>query len=246
MNRRAFLRVVPASLLTARFSGLTMAGDDAANATGSGGAARPAGDLQPIVLPKPETEGGKSVLTALRERRTIRSIKQDRLPPQVLSNLLWAAFGVNREKGGPFGQLGRTAASASNAQEIDLYVALPEAVYLYDAPAHRLTPVVAGDLRPMAGNRGRGATAPVRIIFVADIARFAKAGFQEPGLWDAEVQKSYYNVATGLIAGNVYLFAASQGLAAWFHNCDKPGLTKALSLRPDQRVLYAQSVGYPA
>jgi len=246
MNRRTFLNGVPATFLAAHLSGMAMSGGDETGAAGSGGGAgRAASDLQPIVLPKPETEGGKSVLAALRERRTIRSIKEDRLPLQVLSNLLWAAFGVNREQG-PFGQLGRTAASASNAQEIDLYVALPEGVYLYEAPAHRLTPVVAGDLRAKAGNAGRGVKAPVRIIFVADIARFATAGFQEPGLWDAEVQKSYYNVATGLIAGNVYLFAASQGLAAWFHNCDKAGLAKALNIRPDQRVLYAQTVGYPA
>jgi len=199
---------------------------------------------EPIVLPEPEAEGGMSVLAALRERRTIRSLREDPLPPQVLSNLLWAAFGVNREQG-PFGQPGRTAASASNAREIDLYVALPEGVYLYAAAGHRLTPVVAGDLRPLAGNRGRGEKAPVRIIFVADIARFATAGFQEPGLWDAEIQQSYYNVATGLIAGNVYLFAASQGLAAWFHNCDRTALAEALGLRPEQRALYAQSVGYP-
>ena len=126
------------------------------------------------------------------------------------------------------------------------FVALPEGVYLYDAPAHRLTPVVVGDLRAMAGNRGRGDKAPVRIVFVADIARFAKAGFQEPGLWDAEVQKSYYNVATGLIAGNVYLFAAAHGLAAWFHNCDRDGLAGVLKLRPEQRVLFAQTVGSPA
>ena len=246
MNRRMFLMAVPATVLAAQASGLAITADDDTSEIGAGGgAAGSAGRLQPIVLPRPETAGGKSVLAALKERRTIRSIKEDRLPPQVLSNLLWAAFGVNREQQGPFGQIGRTAASASNAQEIDLYVALPEGVYLYDAPAHRLTPVVAGDLRPLAGNRGRGDKAPVRIIFVADIARFAKAGFQEPGLWDTEVQKSYYNVATGLIAGNVYLFAASQGLAAWFHNCDKPALTRALQLRPDQRVLYAQTVGYP-
>jgi len=246
MHRRMFFRTVPALMLAAQASGLGMGADDETSATGSGGdAGRTGGDLQPIVLPKPDTEGGKSVLAALRERRTTRRIKEDRLPLQVLSNLLWAAFGVNREEG-PFGQLGRTAASASNSQEIDLYVALPEGVYFYDAPAHRLTPVVAGDLRPLAGNRGRGANAPVRIIFVADIARFAKAGFQEPGLRDVEIQKSYYNVATGLIAGNVYLFAASQGLAAWFHNCNKPGLANALHLRPEQRALYAQTVGYPA
>jgi len=78
-----------------------------------------------------------------------------------------------------------------------------------------------------------------------DIAKYAQGRPQEPGLRDAEIRKSYYNIATGLIAGNVYLFAASQGLAAWFHNCNKEAWTQALKLRPEQRVLYAQTVGYP-
>jgi len=86
----------------------------------------------------------------------------------------------------------------------------------------------------------------VNLIYVADIAKFAKARFQEPGLKDPEIQKSYYNIAAGLIAGNVYLFAASQGLAAWFHNCAKESLAQELKLRPEQRVLYAQTVGYSA
>jgi len=107
--------------------------------------------------------------------------------------------------------------------------------------------VVAGDHRAKASRRsGVGAKAPVSLIFVADIAKFAKAPFQEPGLRDPEIQKSYYSVATGLIAGNVYLFAASQGLAAWFHNCNKTAPAAELKLRPEQRVLYAQTVGYPA
>jgi hypothetical protein len=201
-------------------------------------------DLQPIALVEPQMEGGQSVLAALKERKTIRNIKPDRLPPQVLSNLLWAAFGVNR-KAGPQGRTGRTAASASNSQEIDLYVALPEGVYLYDADAHRLVPVVAGDFRARAGRRG-AASGPVNLFFVVDLAKYAKAPFQEPGLRDPEIQKSYYFVDTGLIAGNVYLFAASQGLAAWFHNCDKENTHKEFKLRPEQRVLFAQTVGYPA
>jgi hypothetical protein len=101
----------------------------------------------------------------------------------MLSNLLWAAFGVNRDKGG--GQVGRTAASASNSQEIDLYVILPEGVYLYEAVPHRLAPVVGGDLRAKVadhGRRGGAAKAPVNLIFVVDIAKFSKARFQEPGL----------------------------------------------------------------
>jgi len=154
---------------------------------------------------------------------------------------------VNRESG-PFGQLGRTAASASNSQEIDLYVVMQEGTYLYEAAGHRLTPVAAGDLRAKVSAHGRpGAMvkAPVILVYVVDIAKYSKSRLQEPGMKDAEIQKSYYNVATGLIAGNVYLFAASQGLAAWFHNCNKPGLAGELKLRTDQRVLYAQTVGLP-
>ena len=110
------------------------------------------------------------------------------------------------------------------------------------------TPVVALDVRAKCGNRGRGVgvDAPVRLIFVANLARYNSAGFDEPGLHDPEIQKSYYNVATGLVAANVYLFAASEGLAAWFHNCDKSGLAKDLKLSPENRVLYAQTVGYPS
>jgi len=240
MNRRAFLKTVPA--LTALAAAAPGLGQEAGTAPG----APP--DLQPIALEKPEKDGGKSVLASLWERRTNRSIREERLPPQVLSNLLWAAFGVNRENG-PFGQAGRTAASASNSQEIDLYVVLPEGIYLYEAVPHRLAPVVAGDHRAKVGGRGRrggAAGAPVNLVYVVDIARYAQARLQEPGLKDPEIQKSYYDVATGLIAGNVYLFAASQGLAAWFHNCDKAGLAAELKLRPEQRVLFAQTVGYPA
>ena len=226
MDRRAFLKTLPALGVLA------------------GTASSLAQDLEPITLVKPETEGGKSVLEALSERRTTRDIGSEKLPPQVLSNLLWAAFGVNRQEG-PFRGPGRTAASASNSQEIDLYVALPEGVYVYDAAAHKLMPVVAGDFRRRSGRRA-AATAPVNIFYVVDIARYAKAPFQEPGLKDPEVQKSYYYVATGLIAQNVYLFAASQGLAAHFHNCDKRNTPEEFKLRPDQRVLFAQTVGYPA
>ena len=256
MNRRTFLKAVPALAVLAA-KGLTLAQDatrplaapDAPKAPPAGEPATQPGPpkgMEPIVLVKPQADGGKSVLAALHERKTIRTISEEKLPPQMLSNLLWAAFGVNREKG-PGGGTGRTAASASNSQEIDLYVALADGVYLYEAVPHRLAPVLAGDHRAKVG-RGRGgagAKAPVRLIFVADIAKFAGARFQEPGLRDAEIQKSYYCIDAGLVAGNVYLFAASAGLAAWFHNCDKAGLAKDLNLRADQRVLYGQTVGYP-
>jgi len=225
MNRRTFIKTVPALAVLASASSAS------------------AQDLQPIILPPPQIKGSKSLLAALQERRTNRNIRAERLPPQILSNLLWAAFGVNREKGN-FGKAGRTAASASNSQEIDLYVALPEGVYLYEAVPHRLMPVVAGDFRARSG-RGAAATAPVKIFYVADLARYVLEGNPDRRINDSEVQKSYYYCAVGLIAQNVYLFAASQGLAAWFHNCDKTNTSKEFKLRPDQRVLFAQTVGYP-
>ena len=227
MNRRTFLKTVPALAVMASTTSTS------------------APDLQPITLVKPQKDGGKSVLAALQERKTTRNISETKLPAQVLSNLLWAAFGVNREKAS-FGKPGRTAASASNSQEIDLYVALPEGVYLYEAVPHRLRPVVAGDFRRRSGRRST-ASAPVNIFYVVDRTRYDQGPDQpDRNIGDPEVQKSYYYVATGLIASNVYLFAASQGLAAHFHNCDKQNTAKEFKLRPEQCVLFSQTVGYPA
>jgi len=234
MNRRTFVRALPGLAVLA--APRTRSAQETAGVVVG---------LPPITLLKPQTDGGKSVLAALQERRTVRNIRPDNLPPQVLSNLLWAAFGVNRERGA-FGKPGRTAASASNSQEIDLYVVLPEGVYRYEAAPHRLAPVIAGDFRGRAG-RGAAATAPVNIFFVADLTRYDQGpGQPDRRIGDAEVQKGYYYVATGLIAANIYLFAASQGLAAWFHNCNREAAAGDFKLRPEQRVLYAQTVGYPA
>ena len=227
MNRRTFLKTVPAFTLLA------------------GTKTTFAQDLKPITLVKPQKDGGKSVLAALQVRKTTRNISEKKLPPQVLSNLLWAAFGVNREKAS-FGKPGRTAASASNSQEIDLYVALPGGVYLYEAAPHRLTPVVAGDFRARSGRRS-AARAPVNIFYVVNRTRYDEGpGQPDRNIGNPEVQKSYYYVATGLIASNVYLFAASQGLAAHFHNCDKQNTAREFKLRPEQSVLFAQTVGYPS
>jgi Nitroreductase family len=205
-------------------------------------------DMLPIELPRPTLDRGKSVLKALQQRKTIREISDKKLSLQVLSNLLWAACGINRKKV-LIGISGRTAASASNSQEIDLYVAMQEGTYLYDAFRHRLIPVVAGDLRALALGQGQpnvGAKTPVRLIYIVDVNKLSHtSGYQEPGLQDPEIQKSYYYVDTGLIAGNVYLFAASLELASWFHNCNKSGLAAKLNLRADQRILFAQTVGYP-
>ncbi len=203
---------------------------------------------KPIGLPKPAPKPGRSLVRALQQRRTTREIGDKKLPLQTLADLLWAGCGVNRRKG-PFGIAGRTAASASNSQEVDVYVALKSGTYLYDPLHHGLVPVLTDDLRHLAIGRGQdsaGAEAPVRLIYVADLDRLANtSGFAEPGLRDPDVQRSYYYVDTGMIAANVYLFAASIGLAAWFHNCDRPALSTKLGLRPDQRVLFGQTIGYP-
>ena len=200
--------------------------------------------MNPILLPEPAKKGGKSVLEALQLRQTNRSISSKELPLQVLSNLLWAAFGVNREKAS-FNKPGRTAPSASNSQEIDLYVALKDGMYLYEAAPHQMTPISAGDYRMMSG-RGTAATAPVNIFYIADLSCYDLGPNQpDPHIGDPEVQKSYYYIDTGFIAQNVYLYAASEGLASWFHNCDKDTIRKGLSLNDDQLVLFAHTIGFP-
>jgi hypothetical protein len=232
MNRRKFVKVVPAlAFIGASASGYSLQkiGEQ---------------DLQTIVLPQPEKDGGKSVLASLVGRKTTRTISSKELPVQVISNLLWAGFGVNRDTAG-FGKKGRTAPSASNSQEIDLYVALAGGVYLYDAAKHSLLPVAKGDFRARSGGRS-ATTAPLNIFYIADLSRY-DLGPSQPDreIGDPEIQKSYYYTDTGFIAQNVYLFASSFGLAAWFHNCDKESTVKEFNLKPTQRVLFAQTVGYP-
>lgn len=247
MDRRMFLKAVPAiavlagtkSSLAAEGSAVTVPGLDVNTVPPPVPM-----NLSPIELAKPEKDGGKSVLAALWDRKTNRNISDKKLSDQELSNFLWAAFGINRPDSG-----GRTAATASNSQEIDLYAVLPDGIYLYEAAGHKLIPVAAGDYRGMVSRRRRNermANAPLIIVFVADISKYSTARFQEPGLKDEEIQKSYYNIAAGIISGNIYLYAASKGMAAWFHNCNKTALAEVMKPRPEQRILYAQTVGHPA
>ncbi|NHJ15208.1 MAG: nitroreductase family protein [Candidatus Thorarchaeota archaeon] len=203
--------------------------------------------MDAIVLPEPARRGGKPLLETLQLRWTNRNIGPREIPLQVLSNLLWAAFGVNREKAS-FNKPGRTAPSASNSQEIDLYVALKEGLYLYEALPHQLTPIAAGDFSMLSG-QGRASKltqhTPVNIFYVVDLLRYDLGPDQpDPSIGDPEVQKSYYFTDTGFIAQNINLYAASEGLATWFHNCDKDSIRAKFGLRPNQRILFAQTVGY--
>lgn len=206
----------------------------------------PIGDFKPIALPEPVFDRCKTVFEALKARRTSRDISGKKISLQILSDILWAAQGVNRLKG-PFGGPGRTAGSASNSQEICIFVAREEGTYLYEPDSLRLSPVAKGDIRALAIGPGQGkagANAPVRLVYVVDIDKFKTAGFDEPGLHDPEIQKSYYFVDTGLIAQNVYLASASLGLASWFHNCDKAAFAKEIKLKTNQLPLFGQTIGY--
>jgi nitroreductase len=186
-------------------------------------------ELKPIQLPAPQTTGGKPLMQALAARHTTRAFREAPLSQQQLANLLWAAFGVNRPRSAKEGP-GRTAPSAMNRQEVQLYIVLAHGAYLYDAEANQLKPVAAGDLRTKVGGE-QAAHAAVTLIYAAD----AKLDFAQ--------------VDTGFIGQNVYLFAASEGLNAWFyalHGAQEPAaIAAALKLPANLRPLYGQSVGYP-
>jgi hypothetical protein len=209
-------------------------------------------ELTAIELPKPQCDGVKTVWASLWERKTTRDMRTERLPPQVLSNVLWAAFGVSREDG-PMGRTGRTAPSGLNLQGIDIYVALPEGVYLYQTIANHLSPVLGRDIRPMTNRRPQAGTAPAVLIYVADtdIEIQLPPGAQPPKGHPpgkpitVGMNPCYGEVEAGFIGQNVYLFCASEDMAAWFYATDREALAQAMNLRSAQKVLYCQAVGYP-
>ena len=187
-------------------------------------------ELKPIQLPKPQMTAGMPLMQALAERKTTRAFLDKPMPQQTLSNLLWAAFGVNRSREVKPG-LGRTAPSAMNKQEIEIDVVLASGVYVYDAEANLLRPVAGGDVRAKMGAPPAGLAA-VTLVYVA------------------QANPDYAQVDAGFIGQNVYLFAASEGLNAWFYALhgqqDATAVAAALKLPAGKRPLYAQSVGYPA
>lgn len=187
-----------------------------------------------IELPPPSTAGGLPLLDALRQRHSSREFSTRELPVQVLSNLLWAADGVNRGDSG-----GRTAPSAKNWQEIDVYLALPLGLYRYDAAHHQLHAVLGEDLRLRTGMQDFVGHAPLNLVYVADLSRVDASSSDE--------RRFYCAADAGFIAQNVYLYCAASGLATVVRGLvDRRALAQAMGLRPQQRVLLAQTVGYPA
>jgi nitroreductase len=187
-------------------------------------------ELKPVALPTPQTSGGRPLMQVLKERKSVLDFGPEPLSRQTISNLLWAAWGVNREDGR------RTAPSASNRQEIDVYVVMADGAYLYDAQANALKLVAPADLRKLAGTQAYVAGAPVNLIYVADTAKLGG---------DDAARLATANADTGFVAQNVYLFCASEGLGTVVRgSVNRDDLGKALNLRAGQRITLAQSVGY--
>jgi len=185
-----------------------------------------------INLPAPRMSGGQPLMEALAQRQSKRNFLPKDLPEQVLSNLLWAAFGINRPTLGK-----RTAPSASNAQEIDIYVSTPGGVFLYEAKDNRFKPVISEDIRGIASPQNFVKTAPVVLIYVADYRRMK----------GPDVQKDFYSATdTGFISQNVYLFCASEQLATVVLGMvDKKVLKEKMGLSDEQHIILIQPVGYP-
>jgi len=187
----------------------------------------------PFMLPPPQTTGGMPLMQALKARRTTREYDSQSLSPQMLSNLLWAAFGVNRVE-----TKGRTAPSAHDLQEISIYVVTKPGVSLYDPFAHKLLPVSDKDISALTGKQDFVKDAPVNLVFVSDFDKFKDV--------DEDYKKSCSKTDTGFISQNIYLFCASEGLATMVRAyIDIPALTQALGLKKNQRIILAQSIGYP-
>ncbi|MBK7189016.1 MAG: SagB/ThcOx family dehydrogenase [bacterium] len=190
---------------------------------------------QHVALPTPTTSGGLPLLTALAQRQSARELSPDPLPLALLSDLLWAANGVNRPETGK-----RTAATARNWQNLEVYAVTAAGVFRYDAEAHELVAVAAGDHRAATGKQPFVAGAPLNLVYVSDVAKMAGVENEGDGF-------RYDGVHAGIVAQNVYLFAASAELATVLRAMvDRAALAGVLGLPATQRVIMAQSVGFPA
>ncbi|UCG31491.1 MAG: SagB/ThcOx family dehydrogenase [candidate division WOR-3 bacterium] len=185
-------------------------------------------------LPEPRTTGGRPLMEVLRDRRSAREFSRKEIPLQMLSDMLWAAWGVNRPESGK-----RTAPSAVNWQEIDIYVASAKGLHVYNASEHSLRQVLSDDIRGFTGTQEFVKDAPINFIFVADYARMGNRSQRD---------KDFYSAAdAGFISQNVYLFCASEGLATVVRGALNRGeMSKKMKLASEQKVILAQTVGYPA
>jgi hypothetical protein len=189
-------------------------------------------ETKSIALPPPHRTGGKPLIDALALRRSTREYSERTLPPQVMSDLLWAAFGINRPSGD------RTAPYWRHIMVVDVYAATADGVWLYDPKSHALVPHSGADIRALTGQQDFVGTAPLNLIYVAHGERMQDVS--------ADDRRLYASVDSGFIGQNVYLFCASEGLATVFRGAlDTAELGKTMQLGTGQFVTFAQTVGYP-
>jgi nitroreductase len=188
--------------------------------------------LQPIVLPPARTSGGPTLTAALTMRRSTREYSDRPIPLQVLSDLLWAGFGVNRSNGD------RTAPYWRHVMVLDIYLAMADGVRLYEPATHALLPHLSGDIRRQTGNQDFVATAPLEVIYVAHGERMTDVSVEE--------RRLYASVDSAFIGENIYLFCATENLGTVFRgSVDHAALAQLLRLPDGQFVTFAQTVGYP-
>ena len=184
------------------------------------------------MLPSPRKEAGKPLMQALQLRRSIREFSPRPLSPQILSDLLWAAYGVNRPSGD------RTAPYWRHIMVIDVYAVMADGVWLYDPKQHALRPHQETDIRAQTGLQDFVATAPLNLVYVAHGERMKDISSEE--------RRLYGSVDAAFAGQNVYLFCASEGLATVFRGgIDHQKLNQAMRLEGDEFVTFAQTVGYP-
>jgi nitroreductase len=190
-------------------------------------------EAEVVKLPAPQITGGKPLLDCLRARQSSREFGTDELSPQVLSNLLWAADGINRPDSGK-----RTAPSAVNWQDIEIYTATADGLFLYLPKEHALQKILAEDVRAATGTQEFVKIVPLDLIYVSDYAKMQRG---------TDEDKRFYSGAhTGFISQNVYLYCASEGLSTVVRGLiDREAAAKVMRLRPEQHITFAQSVGYP-
>ncbi|MCC8018643.1 MAG: SagB/ThcOx family dehydrogenase [Rikenellaceae bacterium] len=197
-------------------------------------------DFKTIVLERPDLSGGEALMTALANRRSDREFRTENLSLKHLSEIMWAAYGTNREDGK------KTAPSALALYPLKVYAIMAEGIYLYDAAAHELSPVVEGDHRELAGGFPAARTAPLNLVFIADYSRYRNTGNEmiDGYLKSPEIRVRFASLDAGHCTQNVYLYCATQGIKAVVRGGVEAGLTELLGLDGDHEFIVAQTIGY--
>jgi nitroreductase len=180
-------------------------------------------------LPAPDKDGGMSLMKALSLRKSSRSFNTIPLTDKQVSNLLWAANGFNRDNL-------RTAPSAMNSQEIEVYMARKDGLWFYDAKAHSIIMIHNKDIRKETGLQPFVGEAPVNLIFVAD-----KTKPKNP-----QVFEKYADADAACCAENAYLYCASAGLACVLRGAFRSDILSSAMQLPSTKVpIFCMTVGQP-